>query len=80
MILKKLLSKNPQHGNGTLGMARILADKVQMYNSKNENDKAVEPMQDSIELYEKAVKLVKEVRILCLLMLSLYSLKEIQFE
>jgi hypothetical protein len=62
MIIKKLLAKNPTHGNGTLGMARIMADRVQLLSSKNENEKITEPLQTAIEFYEKSVKLVKEVR------------------
>ncbi len=61
MILKRLLNKNPTHANGTLGMARIKADRVQALNAKNENDKIIDCLQETIELYERSIKLVKEV-------------------
>ncbi len=61
MILKRLLNKNPTHANGTLGMARLMADRVQALNAKNENDKNIDCLQDTIELYERSIKLVKEV-------------------
>ncbi len=63
ILFKKLLAKNPKHGNGTVALARIYADKVQVMNSeKSPNvDKVNEYLHESIENYEKSVVLVKEV-------------------
>jgi hypothetical protein len=58
------LNKNPGHANGVLGMARIKADIVQGMFEKSDSDAVRDVVQESMEYYEKAVQLVKEVRYL----------------
>lgn len=63
ILFKKLLAKNPIHGNGTVALARVYADKVQaLQNDKHATpDKVEEYIQEAIDHYEKSVTLVKEV-------------------
>jgi protein O-mannosyl-transferase len=65
-LLKELLSRNPQHMNATLTLARLLSDQIQTLstatNNVNANGKKKEELiDDCIVYYERSVNLSKEV-------------------
>lgn len=62
LLLKQLLTISPQHANGTLTLARLLADKVQAMSKAGGTSSSREPLvEETLSCYDRAIQLTKEV-------------------
>lgn len=62
LLLKQLLTISPQHANGTLTLARLLADQVQAMSKAGGTSSSREPLvEETLSCYDRAIQLTKEV-------------------